>query len=79
MQVKVFSISNGLVIIDNVDAVRIKSSDYNLLIMEKYMPILGEVDGDVEIFGNDFNKKYNNIHGYYMNSNNVFSLILREE
>ncbi len=79
MQVKVFSISKGLVVIDNVDAVRIKSKDYNLLIMVDYMPILGEVDGDIEIFSNDNSEKYDGIHGYYMNSNNVFSLILREE
>ena len=43
IKVKVFSISNGLEVIENVKLVRIKSKDYNLLIMPDYMPILGEI------------------------------------
>ncbi len=78
MQVKLFSLSEGLSIIDNVEVIRIKSKDYNLLIMKDYMPILGEIKGNIEILGSNIEKKLENISGYYMNTNNVFSLIVKE-
>ena len=67
IKVKIFSLDKGLEIIENVSVIRIKSDDYNLLIMPDYMPLLGEVVGN-----------YTNIDGYYVNSNNEFSLIIRE-
>lgn len=78
IKVKVFSISNGLEVIENVKLVRIKSKDYNLLIMPDYMPILGEIQGNIDIENKDDTKTFENINGYYVNSNNEFSLILRE-
>ena len=78
IKVKVFSLSNGLEVIENVKLVRIKSKDYNLLIMPDYMPILGEIQGNIDIENKDDTKTFENINGYYVNTNNEFSLILRE-
>lgn len=76
--VKVLNIENDTQVIENVKFVRILSKKYNLLIMRDYLPIIGEVNGSVEIEGEE-SLKYKNIKGYYMNKNNEFSLIIKEE
>ncbi len=77
-RVKVFSLSKGLEFIDNVRIIRIKSDDYNLLLMPGYMSILGEIDGDVDFELDDDTIHYNNIVAYYVHSNDEFSLLLKE-
>ncbi len=77
-RVKVFSLSKGLEIIDNVRIIRIKSDDYNLLLMPGYMSILGEIDGNVDFELDDDTIHYNNIVAYYVHSNDEFSLLLKE-
>lgn len=78
IKVKIFSLSKGLEEIDNVTVIRVKSSDYNLLIMPDYMPLLGEVKGNIDFESKTISKSYTDIDGYYINSNNEFSLIIRE-
>lgn len=78
LTVKVLSINEGITEFNNVKFIRILSEKYNLLIMRDYVPVIGEVDGDIEIQG-DIIKKYSNIKGYYINRNNEFSLIIKEE
>ena len=48
-KVKIFSLSKGLEIMDNVRLIRIKSKNYNLLLMPGYMSILGEIEGNVDL------------------------------
>ena len=36
MLVKIYSLLNGLSVLENVKVIRIKSKDYNLLIMKDY-------------------------------------------
>lgn len=76
--VKIITISKGLEYIENVKAIRIKSDDYNLLILKDYMPIIGEVNGMVEIETIEETKVLENIIAYYIHSNNEFELIVRE-
>ena len=78
IKVKIFSLKNGLEIIESVRVIRIKSDDYNLLIMPDYMPLLGEVVGNIDFESETTSKSYTNIDAYYVNSNNEFSLIIRE-
>lgn len=79
MKVKILNIKNGLKTYDNVSMIKIKSKKYNLSIMEDYLPVIGEVDGDVEIIAiNDF-VKLTNIIGYYMLKHNEFKLFIKEE
>ena len=77
--VKVFTLKNGLECFGDVSIVRIKSKDYNLLVMKDYMPIIGEIDGNLEIEGVDINKEYKNIKGYYMHYDNTFNIIIEGE
>ena len=77
-KVKIFSLSKGLEIIDNIRLIRIKSKDYNLLLMPGYMSLLGEIDGNVDFELDNDTIKYENILAYYVNSNDEFSLLLKE-
>ena len=76
--VKVLNIKSGLKVYNNVKFVRILSEKYNLLIMRNYLPVIGEINGNVEIEG-DERLKLENIKGYYINKNNEFNLIIKEE
>lgn len=79
MKVKILNIQNGLKAYDNVSIIKIKSKKYNLSIMEDYLPVIGEVDGDVEIIALDNFVKLTNIIGYYMLKHNEFKLFIKEE
>jgi len=77
MIVKEFTLKKGLEVIENVAAIRIKSKEYNLLILKDYFPLIGEIDGDLEIELNDGNKLFHKyIKAYYVIENNVFSLLI---
>ncbi len=78
IRVKIFSLQSGLEILENVKVIRIKSKDYNLLIMPDYMPLLGEIQGNIDFENSENSKSLKNINAYYMNTNNEFSLIVRE-
>jgi len=77
MKVRVFDL-NGLVEYEDVKIVRIISKDYNLLIMKDYLPIIGEIDGNVDIKSEKEEVNLKNIKAFYMNSNNEFNLMIRE-
>ena len=79
MNVKVLNIRNGLKSYDNVSMIKIKSKKYNLSIMEDYLPVIGEVDGDIEIIAIDNFVKLTNVIGYYMLKHNEFKLFIKEE
>lgn len=77
--VKIFTISEGLTIKDNIKLIRIKSKDYNLLIMEDYLPIIGKIEGNIDFESDVDSLKLKNVKGYYMHTNNIFNFILNEE
>ena len=76
--VKIFSLLNGIEKYSDIKLIRIKSKDYNLLIMDDYLPIIGRVDGMIEFETAEKNKTLKNIQGYYIHKNNEFNLILKE-
>ena len=78
MKVRVFDLKHGLVEYEDVKIVRIISKDYNLLIMIDYLPIIGEIDGNIDIQGDNVDISLKNIKAFYMNSNNVFNLMINE-
>ena len=78
IKVRVFDLQMGLIEYEHVKIVRIVSKDYNLLIMQDYLPILGEIEGSVDIKSEDVEVNYKNIKAFYMNSNNVFNLMIKE-
>ncbi len=79
IKVRVFDMAHGLREYENITIIRIISKDYNLLIMKDYLPIIGEIEGSVDI-----KKRYHkrivqkNIKAFYMNSNNDFNLMIKE-
>ena len=75
--VNVFELKSGLTEYKNVSYVRITSKDYNLLVMLDYMPIIGEIEGRVDIKIPDREVTFDNIKASYMNSNNVFNLMIQ--
>ena len=77
MKVRVFNLE-GLVENENIKIVRIVSKDYNLLIMKDYLPIIGEIEGSVDIKGDDVEVNLKDIKAFYMNSNNEFNLMIKE-
>ena len=78
IKVKVFDIRNGMRVYDNIKIIRIISKDYNLLIMKDYLPIIGEIEGSVDIKNDVVNGSFKNIKAFYMNSDNVFNLMIKE-
>ena len=78
IKVKVFDIRNGMRVYDNIKIIRIISKDYNLLIMKDYLPIIGEIEGSVDIKNDVVNEWFKNIKAFYMNSDNVFNLMIKE-
>ncbi len=79
MIVKIFTLKKGLRKIEDVSAIRIKSKDYNLLILKDYVAIMGRIDGDFSIEINDGIIEYKNVDAYYVNSNNEFNVIIDGE
>lgn len=78
IKVKVFDIRNGMRVYDNIKIIRIISKDYNLLIMKDYLPIIGEIEGSVDIKNDVVNESFKNIKAFYMNSDNFFNLMIKE-
>ena len=78
MKVRVFDMEHGLVEYDDVKTIRIISRDYNLLIMKDYLSVLGEIVGSVDIKGENLDLSFKQIKAFYMNSKNVFNLMIEE-
>ena len=78
LKVRIFDLEKGLIEYENIKIVRIISKNYNLLIMQDYLPILGEIEGSVDIKNEEIELNYKNIKAFYMNSNNEFNLLIRE-
>ena len=78
MKVRIFDLNKGLVEYEHVKLIRIVSKTYNLLIMQDYLPIIGEIEGNVDIRNEELDLSFRNIDAFYMNSNNVFNLMIKE-
>ena len=78
IKVRVFDMEDGLLEYENIKSVRIVSKDYNLLIMKDYMPIIGEINGNVDIIGQYTNISFKKIKAFYTNNNNIFNLMIEE-
>ncbi|MCD8078469.1 MAG: hypothetical protein LUE63_08895 [Lachnospiraceae bacterium] len=76
---RIYSIQDGLTEVQKVDFIRIKSERYNLMIMEDYMPTLGELRGDLTVEAEGKTFRWENVNGFYIHQNNLFRFMLREE
>ena len=78
MKVRIFDMEHGLVEYENVKTIRIISRDYNWLIMKDYLSVIGEIVGSVDIKGDNVDLSFKQIRAFYMNSKNVFNLMIEE-
>ena len=78
IKVRIFDLAKGLTEYEHIKVIRIVSKDYNLLIMEDYLPIIGEVEGSIDIKGDDIDISFSKVRAFYMNSSNVFNLMIKE-
>jgi len=75
---KVVDRENGMQEFDNIRLIRVVSGNHNVLIMEDYMPVIGEIVGKVEIVTNDKVIPFDPIRGFYMHKKNCFYLLIEE-
>ncbi|MCI8444622.1 MAG: hypothetical protein HFJ37_05700 [Clostridia bacterium] len=68
-----------MVYYEKVEAIRIKSKEYQLTIMKDHLPILGEIEGNIQIEFLEQTIKLENIVAYYMHKHNQFKLFIKEE
>ena len=78
IKVRIFDMEHGLREYDDIKIIRIISKDYNLLIMKDYLPIIGEIEGSVDIKNDTIDLSFKKIKAFYMNSQNVFNLMIKE-
>lgn len=78
IKARIISMEEGLREMEGVRLIRIKSKEYNLLIMEDYMPVIGEIDGDVTILSEE-EYKVSGITGFFSHRKNLFSLMISED
>ena len=78
IRVRIFDMVDGLKEYEDVKTIRIISKDYNLLIMKDYLSVIGEIVGSVDIKGDNVDLSFKQIRAFYMNSKNVFNLMIEE-
>ena len=79
MIVFVSDFANGLRVFRDVKLIRVKSSDYSLLIMEDYFPVLGQVNGRIELVSEDQLVDLGTLKGFYVHRDYEFSLLIKEQ
>lgn len=79
INVKILSVKKGLLAYEDVQFIRIKSKKYTLIIMKDYLPIIGEIEGNIEIETLKETIQLENIVGYYIHKHNEFNLFLKED
>ena len=75
----VLGIDEGFQKFEQVDMIRIKSEKSTLLIMDDYMPVIGRIDGMVEIVSGEDTRSFQPIHGFYTHRKNTFELLIKED
>lgn len=79
IQVRISDFEHGLRVFDDVQIVRIVSNDYNLLVMNDFVPAVGIINGTVEIVTGDDIESLKNVRAFYLHRNNVFSLLIESQ
>ena len=75
---KVVDRENGMQEYENIRMVRVNSKDYNLLVMEDFMPVIGQINGSVELVTESNVIPFAPIHGFYMHKKNCFYLLIED-
>jgi hypothetical protein len=78
MQVQVSNFKDGLQVLEGISIVRVRGRSTRLLIMEDYMPVVGEIEGSLDFIGKEGVTTLEDIRGFFCHEHNVFFLLLRE-
>ena len=78
IQARISDFEHGLRVYDDLRLIRIKSTDYSLLIMEDYFPTIGRINGTVELVSDSDTVLLGKLVGYYLHRDNEFSLMVEE-
>lgn len=76
--VKISDFEHGLREYSDVTLVRIKSKDYTLLIMEDHFPVLGKIEGNLDLVTGEDTISISSIRGFFMNRHNEFTLLIED-
>ena len=79
IQVRISDFEHGLRVFDDVQIVRIVSNNYNLLVMNDFVPSVGMINGTVEIVSSEDIETINDIRAFYLHKGNVFSLLIERQ
>lgn len=78
IQAQISSFKEGLQTFEELNIVRVRGKKARLLIMEDYAPVIGEVDGDIDLIGRETFQTLKNVKGFFCHEHNVFFLLLKE-
>lgn len=78
IKAKIVSMENGLQEFDEIEMIRVKGENHSLLILQNYMPLLGRLDGYVDIVLENETLRIQDVQGYYMHKQNEFSLLVEQ-
>lgn len=76
--VQLLNINGGVTEYTDVKFIKIVSKKYNLIIMKDYLPIIGEVQGEIEIGTENETINMKKVRGYFMHKHNRFNLFYSE-
>ena len=72
--VQLININGDVKQYDDVKFIKIRSKKYNLIIMKDYLPIIGEIQGNIEIGREKEKIDMKKVRGYFMHKHNKFNL-----
>ena len=78
IKAKIVSMENGLQEFEDIEMIRVKGENHSLLILQNYMPLLGRLDGYVDLVLKDETLRIQDVQGYYMHKQNEFSLLVEK-
>ena len=78
IKAKIVSMEYGLQEYNKIEMIRVKGENHSLLILQNYMPLLGRLDGYVDLVLKDETLRIKDVQGYYMHKQNEFSLLVEK-
>ena len=76
--VQLLNINGDVKKYNDVNFIKIVSKKYNLIIMKDYLPIIGNIQGEVQIGRENDTINLKNVRGYFMHKHNKFNLFYSE-
>lgn len=72
--VQLLNIAGDVKLYEDVKFIKIRSQKYNLIIMRDYLPIIGEIQGEIQIGREKEDINIKKVRGYFMHKHNKFNL-----